>query len=220
WLLTPPHGDEGAFVDMGPSGNVKHVRGFNGALQAVEGRSTVALQGEARKHVLIPDVLYVPGVQANLLSAGQLKENGVLLQDDGDEMMLVNATGEVLGRARYTGRVLCTSLQPCSTKLSSKSVEVVALRTIASATKSTPPRWHARLAHIDIDTIQSSAKHNVTTGLDITPSTGTGLPCVSCVGGKLARHTFPDKGSDAEEALAVVHIDLCGPFRVAAKDGS
>ncbi|CAI5519268.1 unnamed protein product [Closterium sp. Naga37s-1] len=63
-------GTKEAFVDMGPSGNVKHVRGFNGALQTVEGRGTVALQGEAGKQVLIPDVLYVPGVQANLLSAG------------------------------------------------------------------------------------------------------------------------------------------------------
>ncbi|CAI7740977.1 unnamed protein product [Closterium sp. NIES-53] len=45
-------------------------------------------------------------------------------------------------------------------------------------------------------------------------------PCVLCVRGNLARHTFPDKGSDAAEALAVVHIDLSGPFQVAAKDGS
>ncbi|CAI7781640.1 unnamed protein product [Closterium sp. NIES-54] len=51
-------------------------------------------------------------------------------------------------------------------------------------------------------------------------STEADPPCVSCVGGKLARHTFFDKGSDAEEALAVVHIDLCGQFWVAAKDGS
>ncbi|CAI7869425.1 unnamed protein product, partial [Closterium sp. NIES-54] len=34
------------------------------------------------------------------------------------------------------------------------------------------------------------------------------------------RHTFPDQGSDAETVLDVVHIDLCGPFRVAANDGS
>ncbi|CAI7808879.1 unnamed protein product [Closterium sp. NIES-54] len=40
------------------------------------------------------------------------------------------------------------------------------------------------------------------------------------VGGKLVRHTFPDKGSNADDALAVVHINLSGPFRVAAKDGS
>ncbi|CAI7790276.1 unnamed protein product [Closterium sp. NIES-54] len=63
-------GTKAVFVDMAPSDGVKHVRGFNEALQPVEGRRTVALQGEAGKRVLIPDVLYVPGVQANLLSAG------------------------------------------------------------------------------------------------------------------------------------------------------
>ncbi|CAI7907938.1 unnamed protein product [Closterium sp. NIES-54] len=135
-------------------------------------------------------------------------------------MLLVSSAGEVLGRASYIGRIQCTDLQPCSTKPSLKSTEVVALQTIASATKSTADKWHARLAHVGVDTIKSSAKHDVATGLDIKPSTGADLPCVSCVGGKLARHTFPDKGSDAEDALTVVHIDLCGPFRVAAKDGS
>ncbi|CAI7866597.1 unnamed protein product [Closterium sp. NIES-53] len=29
-----------------------------------------------------------------------------------------------------------------------------------------------------------------------------------------------DKGSDVDDMLAIVHIDLCRPFRVAAKDGS
>ncbi|CAI7755360.1 unnamed protein product [Closterium sp. NIES-53] len=136
-------GTKAVFVDMAPSDGVKHVRGFNGTLQPVEGRGNIALQGEAGKWVLILDVLYVPGVQANLLSAGQLKESGVQLKGNGDEMLLIATTGGVLGRARYTGRVLCTNLRPFSTRSQS-----------------------------------------------------------------------------TEEALAVVHIDLCGPFRVAAKDGS
>ncbi|CAI7838546.1 unnamed protein product [Closterium sp. NIES-53] len=63
-------GTKAVFVDMAPSDDLKHVRGFNGALQPVEGHGTVALQGEAGKRVLIPDMLYVLGVQANLLSAG------------------------------------------------------------------------------------------------------------------------------------------------------
>ncbi|CAI7749862.1 unnamed protein product [Closterium sp. NIES-53] len=108
-------GTKAVFIEMELSDGVKHVRGFNGALQPVEGRGAVALQGEAGKRVLIPDVLYVPGIQANLLSAGQLKESGVQLKGNGDEWLLVAATGEVLGRARYTGRVLCTDLRPCST---------------------------------------------------------------------------------------------------------
>ncbi|CAI7915097.1 unnamed protein product [Closterium sp. NIES-54] len=211
-------GMKAVFVDMAPSDGVKHVRGFNGALQPVEGRETVALQRAAGKRVLIPDVLYVPGVQANLLSAGQLKESGVQLKGDGNEILLIAATGGVLGRARYTGRFLCTDLRPFSTQ--SQLTKVVALRTIVSATKSTPDRLHARLAHVSVDTIKSSAQHEVATGLDISSSTGTDPLCVSCVGGKLARHTFPDKDSNAKEVLAVVHIDLCGPFWVAAKDGS
>ncbi|CAI7859958.1 unnamed protein product [Closterium sp. NIES-54] len=211
-------GTKAVFVDMAPSDGVKHVCGFNGALQPVEGRRTVALQGEARKQVLIPDVLYVPCVHLNLLSAGQLKESGVQLKGDGNEMLPITATGGVVGRARYTGRVLCTDLCPFSTR--SQSTEAVALRTIVSATKSTLDRLHTRLAHVSVNMIKSSAKHEVATMLDITSSTGTDPPCVLCVGGKLARHTFPDKGSNVEEALAVVHIDLYGPFRVAAKDGS
>ncbi|CAI7820045.1 unnamed protein product [Closterium sp. NIES-53] len=88
----------------------------------------------------------------------------------------------------------------------------------------TSKRWrqqlHARLAHVDMNTIWSSAKHEVATGLDLKSASGAEFPCVSCVGGKLARHTFPDQSSDADDVLAVVHVDLCGPFRVAAKDGS
>ncbi|CAI5480892.1 unnamed protein product [Closterium sp. Yama58-4] len=193
-------GTKDAFVDLQPSGDVKH--------------------GEVGKQVLIPDVLYVPGVKAKLLSASQLRENGVKLQDDGDRMLLVSAAGDVLGRATYTGRVLCTDLRPCSRERNPTITEVVALRAIVSATKSTPGRWHARLAHVGVDIITSSAKHEIAIGLNVKQSAGADSPCVSCVGGKLARHTFPDKGSDAEDSLAVVHIDLCGPFRVAAKDGS
>ncbi|CAI7754219.1 unnamed protein product [Closterium sp. NIES-53] len=165
-------GTKEAFVDNAPSGDVKHVRGFNEALQTVEGRGIVALQGEAGKQVLILDMLYVPGVQANLLSAGQLKENGVLLQDDGNEMMLVNATGQVL-IDRGGG-----SADDCIGN------EVDAAQVAREACK----RWHRH--------IKSSAKHNVATGLDIKPLTGTNL----------------HSGHRAHRPVR--------PFRVAAKDGS
>ncbi|CAI5983939.1 unnamed protein product [Closterium sp. NIES-64] len=135
-------------------------------------------------------------------------------------MLLVSAAGEVLGRATYSGRVLCTDLRPCTTTSASTTLEAVALRAIVSKMKSTPDRMHARLAHVGMDTIRSSAKNEVAIGLDLKSATDADSPCVSCVGRKLARHTFPDQGSDADVVLAVVHMDLCEPFRVAAKDGS
>ncbi|CAI7785515.1 unnamed protein product [Closterium sp. NIES-54] len=206
-----------AFVALELSGDVKNVCGFNVALQDVQGRGTVALQGAARKQVLILDVLYVPGVHACSQSA-----QGERCQDEGRGRQDASHLGGG-GRARsgdvYRPDPLHRPL-PCSAKMTTATTEMVALRAIVLATKSTPARWHPRLAHIGVDTFTSSAKHKVTTGLDIETSTGTDSPSVSCVGGKLAWHTFPDKGSDAEDALAIVHIDLCGPFRVAANDGS
>ncbi|CAI7797979.1 unnamed protein product [Closterium sp. NIES-53] len=71
-----------------------------------------------------------------------------------------------------------------------------------------------------MDIIRSSAKHEVATGLDLKSASGADSPCVLCIGRKLALHTFPVQGSDADDVLAVVHIDLCRPFRVTAKDGS
>ncbi|CAI7845160.1 unnamed protein product [Closterium sp. NIES-54] len=88
--------------------------------------------------------------------------------------------------------------------------DTVALRAIVLAMTSTPARWHERLAHVGVDTITSSARHEVATSQEKKLSAGTDAPYVSCVDGKLARHTFPDRGSDADDALAIMHIKLCG----------
>ncbi|CAI7809963.1 unnamed protein product [Closterium sp. NIES-53] len=143
----------------------------------------VLLDSGCSHHLMGTKATFVDLGPTNLLSAGQLKENGVKLQEDGDGIMLVSAAGDVLGRASYTGRVLCIDVRPCSAKSTTPTTEFVALRAIVPVTKSTPDRLHARLAH-------------------------------------LARHTFLDQGSDADDVLAVVHVDMCGSFRVAAKDGS
>ncbi|CAI7816173.1 unnamed protein product, partial [Closterium sp. NIES-54] len=45
-------GTKEVFVDMALSGDVKHVREFNWALQTIEGRGIVALQGEAGKQLV------------------------------------------------------------------------------------------------------------------------------------------------------------------------
>ncbi|CAI7836271.1 unnamed protein product, partial [Closterium sp. NIES-54] len=131
---------------------------------------------------------------ANLLSAGQLKDSGVQFQDTSDKTLLVSTEGVVLGRACYTSRVLYTDLRPCSSQQpKAPPTETVALRTIASSTRSSVDIWHARLTHAGIDTIMRIAAHGVAAGLEITSSSGADLVCVSCVSGKLVRHTFPDQ---------------------------
>ncbi|CAI7905143.1 unnamed protein product [Closterium sp. NIES-54] len=110
------------------------------------------------------------------------------------------ATWEVLGRARYTGRVLCTDLHPCSTR--SPSTEEVALRTIVSATKLTPDRLHSRLAHIGVDTIKSSTKHEVATGLDIKPWEFLGKEFTNFVNGKGIVHDLTCPYTPQQDGMA------------------
>ncbi|CAI7852528.1 unnamed protein product [Closterium sp. NIES-54] len=133
-------GSKAVFVNMVPSDSVKHVRGFNGALQPVEGpRNRCSARGgqKAGPH------------PRRALRSGCTGKPAICWPAEGErsavEMLVVVATGEVLGRASYNGRVLCTDLHPYL--MWSQSTEVVALRTIVSATKSTPDRLHARLAH-------------------------------------------------------------------------
>ncbi|CAI7849418.1 unnamed protein product [Closterium sp. NIES-54] len=211
-------GDRSAFVEMSSGGSIKQVNRFNGALQEVQGRGTVALLGEGGTRVLVPDVLYVPGVQASLLSTGQLRDSGVQLLDAGDVTLLRAPDGSLLGRAEFKGRVLCTKFQPCSTQ--QQEGETVALRTLATGMRSKGDLWHARMAHVAIDAIERTAAHGSVKGLDLEKGGKSGIPCVSCVGGKITRHTFPSVGEEEDELLGVVHADLCGPFREAAKDGS
>ncbi|CAI7816799.1 unnamed protein product [Closterium sp. NIES-53] len=208
-------GDSGNVVGDGNTGVRGVIRAADVGVGGVPAQVLRRLRLEATRTA-------TPMVGINLLygvESGRLQRLMRRL-DDGGEMLLVSSAGDVVARARYSGRVLYTDLRPCSTKLTTTSMEVVALRTIVSATKSTPDKWHARLAHVGVDTIKSSAKHEIAASLDIKKPTADDLPCASCVGGKLAWHTFPVQGSDAENALDVVHIDLCGPFRVAANDGS
>ncbi|CAI7840513.1 unnamed protein product [Closterium sp. NIES-53] len=137
-------GTEEAFVKMQPSDDVRHVRGFNEALQSIRAEAPSLCKGRSGSR---------------------------------------------------------SSSPTCSTFRT--STEVVALRTIAFATKSTPDMWHARLAHAGVNTIKSSAKHEVAAGLDMKKLTADDLLCASYVGSKIAWHTFPDQGSDAENALDV-----------------
>ncbi|CAI7766797.1 unnamed protein product [Closterium sp. NIES-53] len=211
-------GDCSGFVEMSSGGGMKQVIGFNGAPQEVQGRGTVALLGDGGRRALVPDVLYVLGVQASLLSARQLRDSGVQLLDAGDVTLLRAPDGSLLGRAEFKGRVLCTNFQPCLTQL--QEGETVALRTLATGVRSKVDTWHARLAHVGVDAIERTAAHGSVTGLELEKGGKSGMPCVSCVGGKITRHTYPSVGEEEDELLGVVHADLCGPFREAAKDGS
>ncbi|GJS28328.1 retrovirus-related pol polyprotein from transposon TNT 1-94 [Tanacetum coccineum] len=79
--------------------------------------------------------------------------------------------------------------------------------------------WHQRLSHLNFDTINDLAKNNLVTGLPKFKYHKEHL-CPSCEQGKSKRASHPPKPvPNSKQRLHLLHMDLCGPMRIASING-
>nr|GFB35694.1 retrovirus-related Pol polyprotein from transposon TNT 1-94 [Tanacetum cinerariifolium] len=87
----------------------------------------------------------------------------------------------------------------------------------ASITKSW--LWHQRLSHLNFDTINDLAKNDLVLGLLKFKYHKEHL-CPSCEKGKGKRASHPPKPvPNSRQRLHLLHMDLCGPMRIASING-
>nr|GEZ41037.1 hypothetical protein [Tanacetum cinerariifolium] len=76
--------------------------------------------------------------------------------------------------------------------------------------------WHRRLSHLKFDTINLLTKNDIVVGLPKLKLVKDHL-CSSCVLGKAKRKSFQTKITPISKSrLQLLHMDLCGPMRVAS----
>nr|GEW25254.1 retrovirus-related Pol polyprotein from transposon TNT 1-94 [Tanacetum cinerariifolium] len=76
--------------------------------------------------------------------------------------------------------------------------------------------WHQRLSHLNFDTINDLVKHNLVSGLPKFKYHKEHL-CLSCEQGKNKRASHPPKPvPNSRQRLHLLHMDLCGPMRIAS----
>ncbi|CAI6011116.1 unnamed protein product [Closterium sp. NIES-65] len=90
----------------------KSVKGFDGSMQEVAGVGEVLLEGTNGLRVTLHDVLFVPGMKANLVSPGQLLDKGAKLQTEEGVTRIIASGGQVAATARYRHRLHCLDLKP------------------------------------------------------------------------------------------------------------
>ncbi|GJR14490.1 integrase, catalytic region, zinc finger, CCHC-type containing protein [Tanacetum coccineum] len=93
----------------------------------------------------------------------------------------------------------------------------VCLMSKASSTKSW--LWHRRLSHLNFGTINDLTKHDLVDGL---PKFKYGKDhlCSACERGKSKKASHPPKlVPSSHSKLELLHMDLCGPIRVASING-
>nr|GFA40260.1 integrase, catalytic region, zinc finger, CCHC-type, peptidase aspartic, catalytic [Tanacetum cinerariifolium] len=87
----------------------------------------------------------------------------------------------------------------------------------ASSTKSW--LWHQRLSHLNFDTINDLARNNLVAGLPKFKYHKEHL-CPSYDQGKSKRASHPPKPvPNSRQRLHLLHMDLCGPIRIASLNG-
>ncbi|CAI5491158.1 unnamed protein product [Closterium sp. Naga37s-1] len=90
----------------------KSVKGFDGSMQKVAGVGEVLLEGTNGLRVTLHDVLFVPGMKANLVSPGQLLDKGAKLQTEEGVTRIIASGGRVAATARYCHHLHCLDLKP------------------------------------------------------------------------------------------------------------
>nr|GEU30120.1 hypothetical protein [Tanacetum cinerariifolium] len=87
---------------------------------------------------------------------------------------------------------------------------------MAKATSSQAWLWHHRLSHLNFDTINLLSKNDIVIGLPKLKFVKDHL-CSSCELGKAKRKSFQSKITpSSKRQLQLLHLDLCGPMRVAS----
>nr|GFB62001.1 integrase, catalytic region, zinc finger, CCHC-type, peptidase aspartic, catalytic [Tanacetum cinerariifolium] len=90
---------------------------------------------------------------------------------------------------------------------------------MARATPTKSWLWHQQLSHLNFDTINDLAKNDLVSGLPKFKYAKEHL-CPSCEQGKSRRASHPPKPvPNSKQRLHLLHMDLCGPMRVASING-
>ena len=183
---------------------ISKVRIGNGEYIAVKGKGTVAIESCSGTK-LIKDVLFVPDINQNLLSVGQLLERGFRVIFESNHCLIKDSEGEDVFKVRMKGKSF--ALDPLEKE-----------QAMFSATTNTTEIWHRRLGHYHHAAILKMQKEELVQGL---PQLESQLPaCKACQYGKQVRLPFKHATWRATEKLQLIHTDLAGPHKTPSLNGS
>nr|KYP62109.1 Retrovirus-related Pol polyprotein from transposon TNT 1-94 [Cajanus cajan] len=180
------------------------VRIGNGQHIAVKGKGTIAIES-CLGTKLIYDVLYVPEIDQNLLSVGQLMEKGYKVYFEDKFCLIKDASGQEIFKVKMKGKSF--TLNPLEEQQAAFPIK-----------ENVTEIWHKRLSHYHHQGMLLLQTEQLVKGL---PDLEDHLPhCQACQFGKQHRKPFPETTWRATRKLQLIHTDLCGPQRTPSFKGS
>nr|GEW18976.1 hypothetical protein [Tanacetum cinerariifolium] len=162
-------------------------------------------------NILITRVYFFEGLGHNLFLVGQFCDSDLEVAFRRNACFVRNLEGVVLLSGNRITNLYTINIYEMA------STSPICLMARASSTKSW--LWHQRLSHLKFDTINDLAKNDIVTGLPKFKYHKK-HPCPSCEQGKSKRASHPPKPvPNSRQRLHLLHMDLCGPMRIASING-
>ncbi|GJR82757.1 putative ribonuclease H-like domain-containing protein [Tanacetum coccineum] len=163
------------------------------------------------RNVTISRVYYVEGLGHNLFSVGQFCDSNLEVAFRQHTCFIRNLEGVDLLTGSRGNNLYTLSLGDMMAS------SPICLLSKASKTKSW--LWHRRLSHLNFGAINHLARHGLVRGLPKLKFEKDHL-CSACAMGKSKKKSHTPKSEDTnQEKLYLLHMDLCGPMRVASVNG-
>nr|GEV16689.1 hypothetical protein [Tanacetum cinerariifolium] len=161
--------------------------------------------------VTIKRVYYVEGLNNNLFSISQFYDADLEVAFRKSTCFIRDLKGNDLLTGSRSTDLYSITLQDTN------SPNLICL--MAKASSSQAWLWHRRLSHLNFDTINLLSKNDIVVGLPKLKFVKDHL-CSSCEMGKAKRKSLHTKLTpSSKRRLQLLHMDLCGPMRVASTNG-
>ncbi|GJT16610.1 retrovirus-related pol polyprotein from transposon TNT 1-94 [Tanacetum coccineum] len=162
-------------------------------------------------NITICHVYYVEGLGHNLFSVGQFCDIDLEVAFRSNTCYVRNLEGDDLLTGSRDSNLYTISISEMAAS------SPVCLMSKATSTKSW--LWHRRLSHLNFGTINQLTSHDLVDGLPKFKYNKNHL-CSACEQGKSKKASLPPKlVPSTESKLELLHMDLCGPMRVASING-
>ncbi|KAD3336326.1 hypothetical protein E3N88_31845 [Mikania micrantha] len=176
------------------------VRFGDGSFVEIEGKGSILLECKNKEQRVISHVYYIPNLKNNILSLGQLTENGCKVLLERDSLFLYD-----------NNETLLMKVTRSKNRLYNINLRIGAPVCLLSKIDEEAWLWHARLGHINFDTIKLMTHKNLVQG--VPRINHASQICDACLLGKHIRAPFPNQARfKSDKPLELVCGDLCGPI--------
>lgn len=166
----------------------------------IEGKGTVTMLCKNGEKKYLFDVYYIPSLCNNIISLGQMSEDGNKVVLKGDLLWIYDEKERPLMKVKRS-----------SNRLYKLIIETDKKECLLAKMDETSKLWHLRLGHVNYQAMHMMTKEQMVTGMPKINQPSSA--CDGCLMSKQARKKFPSKTSyEAGGILELIHGDLCGPI--------